>query len=433
MEVKYRNGEVILSDPPAGLPAVKGPDGYRLPAYAFAFIDRSSLPPPPRVDMPFPSLRDYQSDAYEAWVRAGRRGVVVMPTGSGKTRLGLAAISGTAVPSIVLVPTLDLLRQWASLLRESGIEPGVIGGGEKVVRDVTVSTYESAYLMRYELGGRFYLMVADEAHHLASPDYMSISTDYMAPYRLGLSATFERRDGSHEDLYESFGSVVFQLSYSDIAGHLSPYEYISVPCYMSGRELEEYRREFSVYRNFVASRGLHFNSSEDFQRFMKQSFDTESRKAVQAWRESRYIAMNSAAKREALRSIVRAESGNRMIIFCDDVDTAYSISREFLIPAVTYFTPRDERAGILDRFRAGGYSAIVASRVLDEGIDVPDATVAVVFSGSSNPRQMVQRLGRVLRPAPGKVARLYELFTANSSEYRAFKNRSSGVRAGSHS
>ena len=92
-------------------------------------------------------LRDYQQQALDAWLAAGKRGVIVLPTGAGKTVIGLKAIEAANVPAIVIVPTLDLVEQWRGrLAQEFNIEIGVYGGSEYIIEPITVSTYDSAYL-----------------------------------------------------------------------------------------------------------------------------------------------------------------------------------------------------------------------------------------------------------------------------------------------
>ena len=103
--------------------------------------------------------------------------------------------------------------------------------------------------------------------------------------------------------------------------------------------------------------------------------------------------------------------------------------KKFLIPAITHKTDKAERREILKKFRDGEYKAIASSQVLDEGIDVPDASVGVIISGTGSSREFIQRLGRILRPAPGKErAILYELVSAGTSEVRVARRRKSGLR-----
>ena len=107
---------------------------------------------------------------------------------------------------------------------------------------------------------------------------------------------------------------------------------------------------------------------------------------------------------------------DRTLLFTQDNATCYAVSRRFLIPAITHQTKIRERSEILGRFSEGSYGAVVTSKVLNEGVDIPAANVAIVISGSGSVREHVQRLGRILRKRDGKRALLYELYTADTSE-----------------
>ncbi|MEF8936824.1 MAG: DEAD/DEAH box helicase family protein, partial [Halovenus sp.] len=137
-------------------------------------------------------LREYQEEALTAWRRNDNRGVLELPTGSGKTVIGLAAIEALGTPTLVVVPTIDLLDQWGDELAESFDVPiGRLGGGTQQIEDITVSTYDSAYLRAEDIGDRFGLVVFDEVHHLGGEGYRDIARLLAAPARLGLTATFE--------------------------------------------------------------------------------------------------------------------------------------------------------------------------------------------------------------------------------------------------
>ena len=143
-------------------------------------------------------LRSYQSEALDKWLTAGNRGVLVLPTAAGKTFIALKAIDLLKTQTLIIVPTLDLIDQWKKRVREClDVEAGVVGGGENIVRMVTVSTYDSAYSLAAQLGNNFLFLIFDEVHHLASPGYMQIAEMYIAPYRMGLTATYERSDQRH--------------------------------------------------------------------------------------------------------------------------------------------------------------------------------------------------------------------------------------------
>ena len=140
--------------------------------------------------------RPYQTEALEAWRSQRGRGVVVLPTGSGKSHVALLAIDDKRRSTLVVAPTLDLVRQWYDLLITTFGRPvGVVGGGEHDVQPLTVTTYDSLYLHAEHLGARFGLIVFDECHHLPGPAYSLAASAFLAPFRLGLTATPERNDG----------------------------------------------------------------------------------------------------------------------------------------------------------------------------------------------------------------------------------------------
>ena len=121
------------------------------------------------------------------------------------------AIAEIQRPTLIVVPTIDLLHQWASTLAKFfSMDIGMIGGGERRVRDLTVATYDSAYLMMPQLSPQFGFLVFDECHHLPSTQYQMIARGSIAPFRLGLSATVERPDGKESIIYDLLGDLVYE-------------------------------------------------------------------------------------------------------------------------------------------------------------------------------------------------------------------------------
>ena len=135
-----------------------------------------------------------------------------------------------------------------------------------------------------------------------------------------------------------------------------------------------------------------------------------------AYREQRRIAFANQAKLDYVALLLERHADDRSILFTQDNATAYDISRKFLVPVITHQTKIAERSEILEGLASGKYRAVVTSKVLNEGVDVPDANVAVIVSGSGSVREHVQRLGRVLRKKGDKQATLYELVTVGTSE-----------------
>jgi superfamily II DNA or RNA helicase len=372
-------------------------------------------------------LRDYQREALEAWTDHDRRGVLELPTGSGKTVVAVAAMAALDSPTLVVVPTVDLLTQWRRELEtEFGVKVGQLGGGEQTLEPLTVSTYDSAYLRADEIGDRFGLVVFDEVHHLGGEGYRDVARLLAAPARLGLTATFERPDGAHDVVADLIGPVVYDLAVDDLAGdHLADYELRRIEVDLSDEERAAYEDAQGTFVDYLKTTGLSFSSGSDYQELvMRSGSDPRAREALLAKQEAREIMMNADAKVDALARLLDRHRDDRIIVFTAHTDLVYRLSERFLLPAITGETGASERRSILDRFREGTYSRIVTANVLDEGVDVPDANVAVVLSGSGSEREFTQRLGRILRPkSDGGRALLYEVVSAETAEERVAERR----------
>ena len=390
------------------------------------FIDEAlQLIPVPRLQS-HTALRDYQRDALDSWMQAGKRGTVVLPTGAGKTIVAVGAIGKLQVPTLVVVPTLDLVEQWRhTLAGEFGIEIGVYGGGDNVLEPLTVSTYDSAYLRAVELGNRFGLVIFDEVHHLPAAGYRHIAEMFLSPARLGLTATYEREDGLHSDLTRLIGGKVYELTVQDLAEeHLSGYDVAYRFVDLEPDEEQEYAQCYSIFTDYLARRNVTLRTQHDFAQFIKRSsWDPEARKAFLARNRALDIALNSRAKMEALKDLLLEHPSEQTIIFTQHNKLVHHIAQTFLIPAITHTTFKDERRQILDRFRDGTYRMVVTSKVLDEGVDVPEASQAIILSGTSSSREFIQRLGRVLRKREGKRARLTEIVTRDTTETKISHRR----------
>ncbi len=368
----------------------------------------------------------YQKAALEAWVGAGKRGVVVLPTGAGKAFVAELALARVQRSTLVVVPTIDLLNQWYDVLSSAfDTEIGLLGGGHHEVRPVTVTTYDSAYLHLDRYGDRFGLLVFDECHHLPGHTYAMAAEWAIAPFRLGLTATPERADGAHVALNTLVGPVAHTVDVKDLAGaYLADYQIVRLDVHMRPEEFEVYQRARATYRAFVQRNGIRMGSPDGFRRFLfLASRSAQGRAAYQAFRTSRKVALAPAAKLDVLQRLLVRHRSDRMILFTHENDMVYDISRRFLIPAITHRTHTKERREILQRFRDGTYRVIATSRVLNEGVDVPAANVGVILSGSASVREHVQRLGRLLRRDGAKEAILYEMVTRGSLEEHVSERR----------
>ncbi len=370
--------------------------------------------------------RPFQSEALEAWRRAGGRGVVVLPTGAGKSHVALMAIDAVRRDTLVVAPTLDLVAQWHGLLRSSlRRDVGVVGGGEHDVEPVTVTTYDSAYIHMEHLGNRFGLVVFDECHHLPGEAYSLAAQACLAPYRLGLTATPEREDGRHDALEGLVGPIVHRSEVCGLAGEfLAEYSVERILVELTDRERDAYERARRVYRDFVARQGIRMSGPQGWAEFVKRSARSEAgRRAMQAYQRQRRLAFAAPSKLEYVENLLHEHRRDRVLLFTDRNDSVYEMSRRFLVPAITHQTKVTERSEILSAFAAGDYNVVATSRVLNEGVDMPDASVAIVISGSGTVREHVQRLGRILRKKGDKRAVLYELVAHDTAEMHTSRRR----------
>jgi superfamily II DNA or RNA helicase len=255
----------------------------------------------------------------------------------------------------------------------------------------------------------------------------------VAPYRLGLSATPDRTDGLERDLIKLVGPVVYQRAAADLREHLADYREERIVIGLDEDERGAYTRAMETYRAYLRRHRFRIMSPEDFQRLViwPSANDPEARTAMLAHREARRLAFNAEAKLETVLTLLRRHRGDRTIVFTEFNAVVERLSRLFLVPSITHKTPPAERAAALDGFRSGRFSVLVTGRVLNEGVDVPDANVAIVLSGTGTRREYVQRLGRILRPKSGPAV-LYELVSEETSEEHLTQRRHGGTpqRAG---
>lgn len=378
----------------------------------------------------------HQQEALAAWQAAGKLGVVVLPTAAGKTYLAQLTMQATQRSTLIMVPTLDLMHQWYAHLVAAFPDAavGLLGGGSRDRTPILVATYDSAAIHAETLGNQYALLVFDECHHLPS-DFNRVIAEYaIAPYRLGLTATPERTDGKHADLSQLIGPVVYRRSAEELAGTaLANHEAVQIKVRLSPRERDRYDHLVQMRNQFLQESNIFLGTIQGWQRFVQASARSQAgRRAMLAHREARAIAFGTDGKLRVLSDLLTRHHPAKTLVFTDDNATVYRISQAFLIPAITHQTGVKERHDILTRFRQGEYRTLVASRVLNEGVDVPDASVAIVLSGTGSTREYIQRLGRVLRKGkdPGKQAILYEVIAEQTSEENVSRRRHMPAKAG---
>jgi len=389
--------------------------------------ERSPRPPqPPAVGRtvfnrpPAFEPRSYQTAAVEAWQRNGGRGILSMATGTGKTKTALTAaqrLSESLYRPLILVvvaPYVHLVDQWAEECARWGLRAVRCYESSRQWRDRAwealdsyragatrplcfITTTTTATLKPFEgllarVDPESALLVADEVHHLGAEKGATLLSDRFK-YRLGLSATPSRwkDEAGTERLLEYFAGIVFEFSIGDAIanGDLCPYVYHPILVELANDELEQYREVIEELED-ARARG------------------NPSPEVIAALLARRSAVLNEASgKMDKLSAEVAARPPDHSLFYCASrlqLGAVSDILREAGVAprAFTAEEDRHERAGLLAAFDSGSLPALVAMNALDEGVDIPTTREAHILASSGNPRQFVQRRGRVLRTHPGK-------------------------------
>ena len=369
----------------------------------------------------------HQGEAVKAWEQAGRRGILEMATGAGKTKTAMICAYRTSqvhqgsLLVVVTAPSNPLIAQWKAECIEFGLSPLVLseltpakrksavphmfdrlrsrrdGHVEVVIASndfIKSPAFQNAISEEILTSPMLGLMhIGDEAHGLGTELFLRNLPDFFT-YRLGLSATPDRQydDEGTKELKEYFGNVVFEFGLGRAIGLcLSPYQYFFSVVHLDEDELDQYRK---------LSRAIALAHS-----------DGDQDKANRLMIKRRGIVENAGGKLAALQSIVQNRKPKHLLVYCSaknpkQLELAMKCLERNRIDAArvteTESGNRRRLAEILDAFGEGDIHALVAKKVLDEGVDIPATSEAILLASSTVAREWIQRRGRVLRMAPGK-------------------------------
>ncbi|MFF0521142.1 DEAD/DEAH box helicase family protein [Actinomadura nitritigenes] len=385
-------------------------------------------------------LREYQKSAIVKWLEGGARGIFEMATGTGKTITALAAVDqlgrqlrardGSLV-TVIVVPLLDLVEQWANELGRFGVAPlkcrdsvqswlgpvrNAIAGlkaGRSTTLVVTNRTFSSPTFQRVlDAASDSLLIVADEAHHLGAKHNRSMLPGH-ARWRLALSATPERwfdEEGT-KALHDYFGETLISLGIKEAIelGALTRYRYRPVLVPLSGEEAALYT-SLTARIGALYSRREEGNSGAVAETALEQLLNKRAKVLGHAEGKIGTLREEISERRHQPFQLIYCAEGARP---ADEstaevprqVDQVLALLGNTIGMRVHTYTsqePKRERRALLDAFGSGDLEALVSMRCLDEGVDLPDARIAYMLASSSNPRQFIQRRGRILRRAPGK-------------------------------
>lgn len=383
----------------------------------------------PTVDTPRPMnsgrrrLMPHQAKAIELWEKAGRRGVFEHATGSGKTFTAIEAIKKhltTGEPALVLVPSQLLHEQWKREILEEIPDASVLmaGSGHIKWKDrgrlrsqtspglgmnrVVIATMQTASTDAFINGlyqGDHLLIVADEIHQIGSPKN-SIALTIQSGASLGLSATpirYGDPEGTQR-IFTSFGSVIppaITLQDAIAAGRLVNYEYFPHAVHLSDEESELWKK-------------LTKQISFELAKSKKNDYSTGlSDKAKMLLIQRSRIAKKARVKTGLATNVIKKEftEGQSWLVYCEDSDQLnemlLKLRAEGLRPLEYHSNMSGEKADALNWFKKFG-GVLVSIKCLDEGVDIPAVSHAFILASSQNPRQFIQRRGRVLRKSAEK-------------------------------
>lgn len=385
------------------------------------------------------NLRPWQNQALDAWRARGRRGVVQAVTGAGKTRVGVGAIAEALAAgrrAVVIAPSLVLVRQWVSAI--ASLLPGVAVSevlGDPRPWRVLVTTVQAAMRRPAVPYGERALLVADECHRCGAEGFAQALRSGF-DWRLGLTATLERGDDGDDVLAAYFGGVVLDLGYREaLAGDLiAPFRFAHVSVPLLPREQRDYDELTDGLRAARDRLIMGYDiPGEPISAFLRAVSDLAQDRAVggagglarhymKLFSDRRTLLAETPVKMVALGALspaVKASGGT--IVFTQTKEAglraAQALSNEGCATASVHGDlDKDLREERIELFRTGSVIGLTAPRVLDEGVDVPEADLGIVTAANRSRRQMIQRLGRVLRRSPGKVARFVVLYAEGTVE-----------------
>jgi len=371
-------------------------------------------------------LRQNQLDAVRAF-HERHKGTVVFPTGVGKTDIAAAVINDLRIPTVAVVPTLVLVDQWRSMLLKWGIRAGVWTGAEKSPNYVTISTYQSLF-QDPSLIRRFPLLVYDEAHLATAEEFRALIYEIsLHPYALALTATTPT-DTQRRDFLSRYLPTIASLTPGEAIerGYLSPVRVIPEPSPLSGTEQQDYDK---LSRTLAStSRQLGTGNPQRVAKMINSvQFSGPARAYLKALSARRLLLSNVKSKQAILLRLVRANPRQRVLLFSESVPALES-SCDYLrtngigCHIVTGQTEERDRRFILENW-GKTFFVLGSIRVLELGFNTPEAGVAIFLASGSGRLKLTQRLGRILRVAPGKTeAVAYVVYATDTVETRVARS-----------
>jgi len=388
-----------------------------------------------------PANYGWQEKALRAWLKNDRRGVVEAATGSGKTRVGIRIASefvnqGGCV--LIVTPTRDLVEQWITEAEDAQIKVWADSDAELLLQNGTpgigVVTYARAgtekFLSAAKAGKQKpQLLVADEAHHLGSDVQGKNILLHTWQASLGLTATLERSDGAVEEINKKIGEVVYRYTVKQAIqdGVLAPFHYVTLGVELEDEIRDKYEEVDAKVRSWAGKLLGEVGVSAMPKNFMK--FAQEQKKLgvfsagmyVNFWNRRRNLVAGSRAKLLALKKARLETTGVHLLSFAETEPAAQAAAEaltaepHFIVEFISGSLSKSRRRQLRDAFSDETLAGLVGPKLLDEGINLPEADLGIVLAKSSSNVQLIQRLGRVLRRKKSKRDAVFLTLFANGT------------------
>lgn len=373
------------------------------------------------------SLYKWQESAINLFCQSENKAIFQVPTGSGKTIAAIALIQsyvGRGIDVLVISPTIPIMLMWQEKIKKSIPEQEValFYGEKKEWGHITVSVMNS--LWKTEIPQRYLFVVIDEAHHSVSPESWKVIESVKNRHLLALTATIERSDERHA-LIEQIIPTKFVLSQCEAIndGIISSYttHIVQVRLGVENQKMyDDINNQFiEVFEHF----GYDWQYvSEVIKNYYHPSF-LRAKKYHQLMTQRKGFLNNAPEKIESAIQLIQSlnSQGKKIIVFNERIESISRIAQkcqELGITAISYHSKikSKERTKTLDLFAKGDVNILISAKCLDQGIDIPSVDTAIIVSGNSTEKQIIQRLGRILRKQEDKKADFYYLYIANTKE-----------------
>ena len=374
--------------------------------------------------MEFPELFDFQKDAVSHALNHNPD-LIVVPTGEGKTIIALKILDTLNVPTIVVVPTIELVKQWEKTITSMGGKCTTYSSGSaKEFSDLTVITYASL-LRNMDRISDYDLIVFDEVHHLFAEEYRKLGNKALNLGKKVIGLTASPRTMGDEEIIQNrmfphrYERTIRQRQNSDRAVDL---KFNAIPIDLSGNDMERYNNLWDTYVDSIRRHG-------GFREMASSGYDGNNyNEGMVAYSQIKKLLTSNDEKMRKALEIVQSNPEGRFIIFMDTIKMVNALSK-FLkmkgIKSVKIHAPkkgfesqsRNQREMIIRDLNEGNARVLIGCNAIEEGLDLPEMDNAIFFSNfSSGSRKIIQRAGRTMRSLPGKEVRIYVLYAVDTKE-----------------